>query len=121
MYRIILRSLTEFSESGRKFTLPSKMLRFDEFEQSVVFFLDNEGKHDKVIGVKFSQEGGVNHLYIAWEFQSIDNFGKPRYIDEIRRKIYNGKEAISCLVTRWLTEYIIDPDNGKILDELPTK
>ena len=121
MYYIVLDSLTEFHWGGTKFTLPSKMLRFNEFEESVVCFLDNEGRHDKVIGVKFSKEGGINHFYIAWEFQSIDNFGKPRYIDSVYRKIYNGKEMVGCFVSKWLTEYIINPNNGEILDELPAK
>ncbi len=118
---IELYSLTEFWGEYGTFTLPSKLLRYIEFENVVVFFLDNNGKRDKVVGIKYSREGGINRLYMAWEFQSIDNFGKPRHIDSMYRTTYQGKELVACFVSSWLTEYLIDPNDGKVLFERPEK
>jgi hypothetical protein len=117
MYYIELNSLTEFQWGATKFTLPSKMLRFNEFEESVVFFLDN----NRIVGVKFSQAGGINHFYIAWEFQPIDGNGKVRQINSMTRKTYNGKEVVSCFVSSYMTVHLLDPDNGEILHEFPMK
>jgi hypothetical protein len=105
MYYIVLDSLTEFSEGGMKFTLPAKMLRFNEFDEAVVFFLEN----NKIVGVKFSQEGGINHHYIAWEFQPIDGNGKVRQINSMTRKTYNGKEVVSCFMSSYMTVHLLDP------------
>jgi hypothetical protein len=117
MYISKLYSLTEFLSQGEKFTLPSNMMKYIEFENTVVFLLDNNGKPDKVVGVKFSQEGGVNHLYIAWEFQDINGLGQICRITGMFRETYNGKEVVSCFVGRRLTEYFLNPDNGEILFE----
>ena len=92
MIHIMLDSLTEFHEGAIRFTLPSKLVRYIEFKSVVVFLLDEEGKQDKIIGVKYSREWGINHFHIAWEFQIIDGLDRvyrihfqKEYVHKIKR------------------------------------
>ena len=116
---IMLDSLTDFHEGGEKFTLPSKLVKYIEFEKTVVFLLDENGRRDKIIGVKFitsMEGGGVNHYYIDWEFQIIDGRGRVYRFDYMQRKNYKGQEVIVCSSGSFMRGYYLSPDTGEIVD-----
>ncbi len=101
---------------GDKFTLPSDIIRFIEFEKVVVFLLDNKGMRDKVVGIKFSQEGGINHFYIAWEFQIIDSRDKKYPINGLLKRIHKEQELVYCMSGWASVGYFLNPDTGEIVD-----
>jgi hypothetical protein len=102
-------------QGATTFELPSNIIRFIEFKEVVVFLLDNYGKRDTVVGVKFSQAGGINHFYIAWEFKSIDGLGDVYSLYGLTKEIYNNKEAVYCYSGGFSVEYFLDPETGKTL------
>jgi len=117
---IELYSLTEFW-GGAKFTLPSKLVRFIEFENVVVFLLDEDGKKDKIIGVKFSQEGGINHFYIAWEFQIIDKKDKKYAITALTKRMHKEQELVYC-ASGWAdVGCFLNPETGEVVDFIPIR
>ena len=98
------------------FTLPSNIIRFVEFEKVVIFLLDEEGKRDKIIGVKFSQEGGINHYFIAWEFQIIDGLGNIYLINSLKKRVHKEQELVYC-ASGWFDKgYFLNPDTGEEVD-----
>ena len=99
------------------FTLPTNIIRFVEFEKVAVFLLDENGKRDKIVGVKFSQEGGINHYYIAWEFQIIDGLNEIHAITLLEKENHKGVEAVHCHGWGFDMEFYLDPDTGKIIDK----
>ncbi|GHV59370.1 hypothetical protein FACS1894182_13380 [Bacteroidia bacterium] len=114
---IMLDSLTVFHEGGVEFTLPSKLAQYIEFYNVVVFLLDENGQHNKVVGVKFSQAGGINHYYIAWEFQDIDRNGKVYPFTGISKMTHKEQELVYC--TSWSSVgYFLNPDTGEIVDKI---
>jgi hypothetical protein len=96
---------------GVRFTLPSNLVRYVEFENVLAILLDNHGQKNKVIGVKFSQANKINHGYIAWEYQIFDNQNKARSIDYFVAGEYNGQKVICCHAGGD-TLFYIDPDTG---------
>jgi hypothetical protein len=116
----MLDSLTDFHEGGEKFTLPSKLVRYIEFEKVVVFLLDENGKRDKIVGVKFitsMEGGGVNHYYIAWEFQIIDGFNKTHRINFLEKENHKGVESVHCHGVQCDMTFYLNPDTGEIIDK----
>ena len=122
---IQLRNIKTFDEGGGDyFELPSNIIRFIEFEKTVVFWLDENGKRDKIVGVKFitsMEGGGVNHYYIAWEFQVVDGLGNIHEIDWLVKKIYDAQEIIECHGRRFDIIFYLNPNNGEIIDKKFTK
>lgn len=118
---IILDSLRKFHDCGDSFELPSNISRFIEFEKVVVFLLDENGKRDKIIGVKFSQAGGINHYYIDWEFQIIDGLEDVHKIAIMTREILNNQDLIYCYGLGFDIGYYLDPETGQILHIEPIK
>ena len=114
----MLDSLTDFHDGAIRFTLPSKLVRYIEFENIVVFLLDEEGKQDKIIGVKYSREGGINHFYIAWEFQIIDGLNRIHRIHSLKKQNHKGKETVHCYGGGFDMEFYLNPDTGEIIDEI---
>lgn len=117
----MLDSLMQFHDCGTKFELPSKLVRYIEYESVVLFLLDENGKRDKIIGVKFSQKGGINHFYIDWEFQIIDGLGEIHEIVEMVKKLFEEKEVIYCRGWGFDIGYYLDPNTGAVLYQEPTR
>jgi hypothetical protein len=120
---IELKDIRTFDEGGgTKFTLPSNIIRVIEFENVAVFFLDENGKRDKIVGVKFqySQIGVCpNHYYVAWEFQVRDKDGNvvPYPFTSMRKRIHKEQELVYC--SHWLdVGYFLNPDTGEIVDRI---
>ena len=113
---IILDAINQFSYGGTKFELPSEILRYIEYNDVVVFWLRNGGRENHVVGVKFSQEGGVNRFYIAWEF-TIDNWDK--YQDKASYVIKAEKDGVPIIQigTTDCVIYKLDPNTGKVLSK----
>ncbi len=113
---IELRNIRTFDGgSGTMLTLPYDIIRFVEFENVVVFLLNNENKREFVVGVKFSQEGGVNHFRISWEFKSIDASGKSWAIYGLKKAIYNSMEVVYCYSVGFSMGYYLNPDTGEVI------
>jgi hypothetical protein len=121
MYIELKNIKTFWGGEGSSLELPSNIIRFIEFEKVVVFLLDEDGKRDKIAGVKFSQEGGINHYYIAWEFQIIDKNNKVYRFDYFVRKTHKGQELVYCLSGWGVVGYFLNPDTGEIVDLIPIK
>lgn len=121
MMYIHLDDIRSFHSGGTKFTLPSNIIRFNEFEDTIVFLLDENGKRDKIVGVKFSKIGGVNHFYIDWEFQIVDGLNKIYMIDGLQRVIFKDKELVSCQSGGFDIAYYLNPENGEIIKKEPIK
>jgi hypothetical protein len=119
--QIILDSLFEFHDGGIKFTLPSKLYRFIEFEDVVVFLLDDSGVRSKIVGIKLSTNESICCFYIAWEFQIIDGLGEIHEIDYLMKEIYKGQEVVHCHGWRFDIEFYLDPSTGEIIDKVPAK
>jgi len=118
---IMFDSIMEFHYGGEKFKLPSKLVRYIEFENTVVFLLDENGKRDKIIGVKFSQSGGINHFYIDWEFQIIDGIGTIYTIHGMWKENFNNQEVIVCYSGSFDIQFYLNPENGKVINKIPIK
>ncbi|MDR0833931.1 MAG: hypothetical protein LBN93_07105 [Candidatus Symbiothrix sp.] len=118
---ITIESLTNFFSDGMTFNLPSEIVRYLEFEDVVVFLLNENGKRNKIIGVKFSQEGEINHHYIAWEFQIIDGLGKIYPIHYFVKKTHKEQELICCWGGGFDIDFYINPISGEIIDKVFTK
>jgi len=115
-FSVTLDKINSFYYVGERMTLPSDIMRYYEFGEVAVFWLRNGGRENHVVGVKFSQEGGVNRFYIAWEF-TIDNWDK--YQDKASYVIKAEKDGVhiiqigktDCVI------YKLDPDTGKVLSK----
>jgi hypothetical protein len=114
---IHLDNIRSFHSGGDRFELPSNIVRFNEFENSIVFLLDENGKRDKIVGVKFSQKGGINHFYIDWEFQIIDGIGTIYKIDGAQKVKLMENELFYCRSGSFDIAYYLDPDTGKIVKQ----
>lgn len=121
MMYIELDDIRTFSWGGCKFTLSSDIIRFNEFENTVVFLLDENGKRDKIVGIKFSQEGGINHFKIAWEFQVIDGLGEIHSIVAMQRSNYENKEVVYCCGWGFDIGYYLNPETGEVVHKEPTR
>jgi hypothetical protein len=121
MMYIHLDDIKSFHWGGDKFTLPSNIIRFIEFENVVVFLLDENKRQDKIVGVKFSQEDGTNHFYIDWEFQIIDGIKKIYPIDSLTRVLFENREVVECHSGGFDIGYYLDPDTGKVIHSEPIK
>lgn len=119
--QIMLDSLTEFHDGGERFILPSNVVRYIEFKNVVVFLLDEHKKRDKIVGVKFSQAGGINHFYIAWEFRIVDGLEKHHKIDGMWLKKMDVQEVVYCYSGGFDIGYYLDPETGKVLHTEPIK
>jgi hypothetical protein len=116
MMYIELNSIRQFSWGGFKFTLPSDIIRFIEFNNVVVFLLDENGKRDKILGVKFSNTLESKQFYIDWEFQITDGFNKTYPISGLVKIVYNAKDAIYCYSGGYDIGFYLDPETGKIVN-----
>ena len=121
MMYIELNNIREFSWGGCKFTLPSDIIRFIEFNNVVVFLLDERGRRDKIVGIKFSQIGGINHFYIDWEFQIIDGMKNIYPFSGVVKTLYNNKETVRCHSGGFDIGYYLDPETGKVLHTEPIR
>jgi hypothetical protein len=118
---IILDSLSEFHDCGTKFILPHDMVRYVEFENTIAFLLKKNNFRHKIVGVRFSQEGGINHFLISWEFQIIDGLKEVHEIVLMERVKFNNKELIYCYGWGFDIGYYLDPDTGEVVDTEPIK
>jgi len=114
-------SLSEFWSNGEKVKLPSNLVRYLEFEKIVVFLIKENGKNRKIVGIKFSQDGGINHHDFVWEFQIIDGLGENHEIVLMERQTFNNKEIIYCYGWGFDIGYYLDPDTGEIIHTEPIK
>jgi hypothetical protein len=114
-------SLSEFWSNGEKVKLPSNMVRYLEFEKIVVFLIKENDKNNKIIGIKFSQDNGINRHNLAWEFQIIDGLGESHEIVLMERQTFNRKEIIYCNGWGFDIGYYIDPDTGEVIHTEPIK
>ncbi|GHV59376.1 hypothetical protein FACS1894182_13410 [Bacteroidia bacterium] len=103
------------------FELPSNIIRIIEFEEVVVVLLDEDGKQDKIIGVKFTKEGGIHRYHIGWEFQIIDKLGRTYGFDYMVRKNHKGQDLLVCMSGCVDMEYYLNPDTGEVLDKVFSK
>lgn len=118
---IDLISLREFRANGQKVRLPGKLVRYIEFDKIVVILLKEEDEDIRVVGIKFSQEGGINHHLISWEFQIIDGLGEIHEIVTMCRDKFNDKEVIYCRGSGFDIDYYLDPYTGKVLHSEHTR
>ena len=115
---IELRDIRTFDEGGGlSFELPSNIVRFIEFEKVAVFHLDEDGKQDKIVGVKYTTEGGGHRYYIAWEFQIIDGLNKIHRIICLEKQNYKGIESVHCYGLGFDMVFYLNPDTGEIIDK----
>lgn len=114
-------SLSEFWSNGEKVRLPANLVRYIEFDKIVAILLKEDNKNNRAVGIKFSQEGGINHHLISWEFQIIDGLGEIHDIVEMVKKEYEGKEVIYCRGWGFDIGYYLDPATGKVLYTEPIR
>ncbi len=105
------------SSEGCYFEFQYNIVRFIEYEKIVVFLIQDKGYNLKIIALEFSQEGGVNHLKISWEFQIIDGLGKNHEIVLMERQRFNNKEVIYCYGWGFDIGYYLEPETGKVLHQ----
>jgi hypothetical protein len=108
-------SLSEFWSNGEKVRLPGNLVRYIEFDKIVAILLRENGKNNRVIGVRFSQEGNINHHLISWEFQIIDGLGEIHEIVEMVRMEHEDREVIYCRGWGFDIGYYLDLETGEIL------
>jgi hypothetical protein len=118
---IELDDIKSFHWGGTKFKLPSNIIRFNEFENVVVFLLDENKKRDKIVGVKFSQAEGINHFYIDWEFKVKDFTNNEYSIVSMSKQIFENKEVVYCYGWGFDIGYYLDPETGRVLHTEPIK
>jgi hypothetical protein len=121
MMYIELNNIRQISWGGEKFTLSSDIIRFIEFNNVVVFLLDEGGKRDKIVGIKFSQAGAINHFYIDWEFQIIDGMKNIYPVSCVVKTLYNNQEVVNCYSGGFDIGYYLDPETGNILHTEPIR
>lgn len=75
----------------------------------------------KIIALQFTQDGGVNHLKVSWEFQIIDGLGEKLEIVLMERQTFNNQEVIYCYGWGFDIGYYLDPETGKVLHTEPIR
>ncbi len=116
---IELKSLNRIrSSEGCYFDFSYNIVRYIEFE-SVVCFLLSDLK--KIITLKFSQNGGVNHLFTAWEFQISDGLNEVHDIVLMERQYLKDKEVIYCCGWGFDIGYYLDPKTGTVIHTEPIR
>lgn len=114
-------SLSEFWSNGEKVKLPADLVRYIEFDKVVVFLINENEKSNKIIGMKFSQAGGINHHHIAWEFQIIDGLNEVHEIVLMNKQNYLEQEVVYCNGWGFDIGYYLDPETGKVLHTEPIR
>ncbi|NOU17149.1 MAG: hypothetical protein HOO91_06275 [Bacteroidales bacterium] len=109
---IELRSINRIGDGGNEIVLPSDIIRYLEFDNSVALLLKSENNRNHLVSVKF--KFNPNEFYIAW------NFVYKSQILYLIKHIEEGKEYIK--IKTWDDMiFILDPDTGNIIFESQTK
>ncbi|GHV59374.1 hypothetical protein FACS1894182_13400 [Bacteroidia bacterium] len=109
---IELRAINKFGNGGSEYELPSEIIRYLEFKDSVIFLLNANGLQNHIVSVKY-RTIDPHAYYIAWEFKyqtSFSSFTKSLYGNQERIRIQTYDDAI----------FIIDTDDGHIVFHGPT-
>lgn len=116
---IELRNIRAFDGgSGTTFTFSHDIIRFVEFEEVVVFLLNSDNKRDSVVGMGFSQEGGINHYHVLWEFKSVDGLGKSWSIYGLQKIRFQNIDVVYCYSVGFSMGYYLNPKTGEIMHKL---
>jgi hypothetical protein len=109
---IELRAINRIGQGGSEFELPSEIIRYLEFKDTVLFLLNAEKQQNHIVAIKY-RDVDPHEFYITWEFKY------RTYITGFARWMYNEQD---CLRIRTWDDiiFIIDPNDGHIIDDFPT-